>query len=163
MSVAATPTPTLVDGYWLPSYRSDPRAITLYRRHYSAKRNDYPGRQLRNFVGPGQPMVLLTADCRAAFCWVWNTLPRWDGQAGVCCTLFRNESPVLSSTLIREADALAWARWPGQRLFTYVDPNEVASANPGFCFLQAGWRRVRDTAGRPVRSTRGLLILERLP
>lgn len=145
------------DGYWLPSHRSDARAIALYRRHYSAKKNDRPGRQLRNFMGPGATMVLLTADCRAVFAWAWNTVPRWDHQTGVCCVLFRNEGPVQSSVLIREADALAWQRWPAARLFTYVDPSEVASVNPGACFLHAGWRRCG------VSKVRGLLILERLP
>jgi hypothetical protein len=70
----------VIDGYWLPSYRSDPRAISLYLRHYSAKKNHRPGRRLRNFVGPGEPMVLLTADCAAAFCWLWNTVERWEGR-----------------------------------------------------------------------------------
>jgi hypothetical protein len=153
----------VIDGYWLPSYRSDPRAISLYLRHYSAKKNHRPGRRLRNFVGPGEPMVLLTADCAAAFCWLWNTVERWDGQTGVCCTLFRNEGPILSSDLIREANHLAWQRWPGRRLFTYVDPSEIQSANPGYCFKRAGYRLVRDAEGKPATSTRGLLIFECLP
>ena len=152
-----------MDGYWLPSNRSDPRAISLYRRHYSAVKNDRAGRQLRNFVGPGQPMVLLTADCSAVFCWVWNTVERWDHQTGVCCTLFRNEGLIRSSDLIREADDLAWQRWPGKRHFTYVDPASIRSTNPGACFKAAGWSLVRGEDGAPFRSGRGLLILERLP
>jgi hypothetical protein len=154
---------TDLPGHWLPSHRADPRAITLYRRHYSAKKNDRAGRQLRNFMAPGETLVLLTADCRAVFAWSRNTVDRWDGQTGVCCTLFRNEGPMQSSTLIREADGLAWVRWPGARLFSYIDPTEVASANPGYCFKQAGWRLVRDGQGVPVRSGRGLLLLECLP
>jgi hypothetical protein len=42
------------------------------------------------------------------------------GQRGVNCAVFRNESSVLSSELIREACGLAWTRWPGERLYTYV-------------------------------------------
>lgn len=155
---------TLIDGYWLPSYRSDPRVIALYSRHYSAKKNHRPGRHLKNCVGPGEPMVLLTADCTAAFCWLSNSIERWDKQTGICCTLFRNEGPVLSSALIREAVDLAWQRWPGQRLFTYVDPSAVRrKRDPGRCFRKAGWQLVRDETGKPVTSTRGLLIFECLP
>lgn len=70
---------------------------------------------------------------------------------------FRNEGAVRSSTLIREAMALAWSRWPGMRLFTFVDPREVASTNPGYCFLQAGWKRLAGA------TRRGLRVLEALP
>ena len=36
----------MIDGHWLPSYRSDERAISLYLRHYSAKRNHRPERRV---------------------------------------------------------------------------------------------------------------------
>ncbi len=75
---------------------------------------------------------------------------------GVCCAVFRNESPVLSSELIREAEQLAWARWPHARLYTYVNPRKIKSVNPGFCFKRANWRECGHTAG-------GLVILEKLP
>lgn len=107
-------------------------------------------------------MVLLTSDCAAVFVWLRSTIRRLDGQEGVCCTLFRNEGPTLSSDLIREACALAWRRWPAERLFTYVDASQVASPNPGYCFKAAGWRLVRTGAGRPYQSGRGLLLLEML-
>jgi hypothetical protein len=42
-------------------------------------------------------------------------------------------------------------------------PLAVASANPGYCFKAAGWRHVRDAAGRPLRTRGGLLILEITP
>ena len=127
---------------WYAVDRADPRLYGLYRRHYSAKKNApwrRPGNT--NSVGPGEPMALLTVAGDAAFIWLRNTTERFDRQEGVCCTLFRNESPYLSSELILEAEQLAWARWPGARLFTYVDPAEVASPNPGYCFKCAGWRR----------------------
>ena len=80
----------------------------------------------------------------------------WGGQAGVMCSIFRNEGPVRSSDLILEAEALAWRRWPGQRLFTYVWPAKVRSVNPGYCFKCAGWRQCgRNKDGR-------LIILEKL-
>ena len=132
----------MIDGHWLPSHRADPRALALYKRHYSAKKNSpYRSARSLNFVGPGEPMVLLTLDCRAVFVWLNNTIERWDKQTGINCTVFRNEGPVLSSTLIREADSLAWSRWPEQpRHFTYVDGAEIASPNPGYCFKKAGWQ-----------------------
>ncbi len=150
-------------GYWLPSWRADPRACALYRRHYSAVKNARPGRPLGEFMPPGETMVLLGADCQAVWGWSRSTVPRYDRQEGVACTVFRNESAERSSDLVREASALAWQRWPGQRLFTYVDPTMIASANPGYCFKQAGWAHVRDAAGRPTRSRRGLLLLECVP
>lgn len=79
-----------------------------------------------------------------------------DLYSGVCAAVFRNESPVLSSALILEAEQHAWARWPGERLYTYVDPGAVRSTNPGTCYLKAGWRKCGATG-------RGLLILEKLP
>jgi hypothetical protein len=59
--------------------------------------------------------------------------------------------------LIQEATQLAWQRWPGQRLYTYVNPRKVRSTNPGCCFLKAGWRRCGVTKHNK------LLILELLP
>lgn len=134
-----------LDGHWLASHRADPRAAALYRRHYSAEKNARPGIRDLNFMGPGECLVLLTADCSALFAWQRNVgAPRLDGQLGVCCTVFRNEGPILSSELIREAQEIAWRRWSGERLFTYVWNDKVKSVNPGFCFKRAGWR----TCGR---------------
>lgn len=147
----------MIDGNWLPSHRADPRGLALYKRHYSARKNaGQRGSRSLNFVAAGAPMVLLTRDCDAVFVWLKNTAERYDHQSGVCCCLFRNEGPVLSSVLIAEADALAWARWPGERHFTYVDPAAVRSSNPGWTFQCAGWRKCG-------RSRSGLLLLERLP
>jgi hypothetical protein len=145
----------VIDGYWLPSNHADPRAIALYLRHYSA-RHYRDGRARRQFCPPGEKMVLLTVGCDALFVWHHPVMDRLSGQEGVSCTIFRNESPVLSSTLIREASNLAWQRWPGLRLFTYVADAKVRSVNPGACFKKAGWKRCgRNATGK-------LTILERL-
>jgi len=101
-------------------------------------------------------MVLLTLDCQALFAWQRSTVLRNSGETGICCTVFRNEGSVLSSDLVTAADELAWARWPGERHYTYVNAGQVRSSNPGFCFLQAGWRRCGTSKG-------GLLILEKEP
>ena len=57
---------------------------------------------------------------------------------------------------VRDGMALAWQRWPGERLYTYVAPGKVKSPNPGWCFQCAGWRRCGHTQ-------RGLHILECRP
>ena len=150
----------IVDGHWLPIKDGDPRAAALYRRHYSCyqyadnRRNQHGYRNRFMIVGPGQKMLLLTLACDALF--AWRKFIDRSGQTGVNCSVFRNESPVLSSELILEAEQHAWARWPGDRLYTYVKGSAVLSSNPGYCYLRAGWRKCGFTKG-------GLVILEKLP
>lgn len=159
----------LVEGNWLPSNRNDPRAYALYIRHYSAKKNKpfrKPGNT--NVAGPGIPMVLITADSDALFVWLKNTVERYDKEVGINCSVFRNESAVLSSQLILEAEELAWGKWPGERLFTYVDPVETAKRRSkrspaGKCFIAAGWRPVLDAEGNALTSEDGKVLLEKLP
>jgi hypothetical protein len=147
----------IADGTWLAVKRTDPRAFGLYRRHYSAEKNfRYRRVGNTNVAGSGSTLVLLSQCCRALFVWIKNTVERLDHQSGVNCAVFRNEGAGLSSDLIREADDLAWRKWPGERHFTYVDADKVQSRNPGYCFLAAGWQRCGFSAA-------GLLLLERLP
>ena len=150
--------PNLVPGYWLSVRRNDPRAFGLWRRHYSAEKN-WRWRAVgdTNILGPGECQVLLSQCGRALFAWQLNTAERFDGQKGVCCTVFRNEGAGLSSDMIREADELARQRWPEQfRHFTYVNAAKVRpKRDPGRCFLRAGWRRCGA-------SKEGLLLLERM-
>lgn len=128
----------------------DDEVRPLADRHYSRKTVG-----ARLWVGPGRRLVL--RDTRGDVLFTWrHSLWRLDGQKGYECTLFRNEGPRLSSEVIREAAEAVWVEWGAARLFTYVDPSRVASANPGYCFLQAGWRRVGY-------SQTGLHLLECLP
>lgn len=146
----------LVADRWLPVLPTDDRARSLYLRHYSQKRRSEGNRRISpQFVGPGEKMVLLTLECDAVFAWL-KAYYRKDGQQGIECTIFRNEGQSLSSTLIREAVDLAWRRWPGERLFTYVNAASVESPNPGYCFKVAGWRYCGLSKG-------GLHLLEMLP
>ena len=147
---------TLVAGHWLSSNHADPRAIQLYLRHYSA-RHYRDGRARRQFCPPGPKMVLLTERCDALFVWHRPVMERVTGEGGVNCTIFRNEGQTRSSLLIEEACELAWQRWPGERLFTYVKPAAIRSSNPGYCFQMAGFRKCGTTKGGR------LVILERLP
>lgn len=74
-----------------------------------------------------------------------NSLDGWT------CTIFRNEGPTLSSALIREAEiALRDAKGEcgPDGMMTYVWDARVRSANPGYCFKQAGWRKKGRSADK---------------
>lgn len=142
-------------GHWYPVRDGDSRAVALYRRHYSCRKASVRFGAF-GFTGPGTSMVLLTADALALFVWrkfIDHCIPI---QTGVNCAVFRNESGIQSSVLIREACNLAWQRWPGERLYTYVNASKIRSVNPGYCFKMAGWRECGRSKG-------GLVILELLP
>lgn len=143
---------------WQLRKDGDPAGLRLYERHYSARRYR-DGRRRKLFVGPGQKVVLVSHDSRAVF--AWRKFRDDSGQTGVNCAVFRNEGPWRSSELILDAMAIAWARWPGERLYTYVDPASVASPNPGYCFKVAGWRLCGRTKGGHGR--RPQVVLEVLP
>lgn len=139
---------------WYAVKDGEPMARDLFNRHYS--RHFYKdGRRPKLFVGPGQKMVLLTTDGLALF--VWKKFVDASGQQGVNCAIFRNESSALSSELILEAERLAWGKWPGERLYTYVNPKKVKSKNPGYCFKMAGWKMCG------VTKVNKLIIFEKLP
>ena len=143
----------LVDGYWIAVRDGDERARALFHRHYSYHKYK-DGRNPMLFVGPGEKMVLMTFQCDALF--IWRKFRSADGQIGVNCSVFRNESPILSSDLILEAERWAWQRWPGERLYTYVNDKKIRSSNPGCCFKKAGW----SVCG--ITKTNQLIILEKL-
>ena len=140
--------------YWMEARDGDMGAREFFDAHYSRKRYA-DGREPLLFVGPGFKKVLVTEDGTAL--WAWRKYKSDDGQVGVNCAIFRNEGPTLSSLLILDAEQIAWARWPGERLFTYVDPSKVKSANPGACFIAAGWKRCGIT------KVNKLLIFEKRP
>lgn len=125
----------LIDAEWIPIKDGNLSALELFLRHYTARES----RKIRQFIGPGEKMALITPTADALFC--WRKFIDDSGQQGVNCAVFRNESSVLSSHLILKAEAFAWERWPSQRLYTYVDPKKVRSSNPGFCFVAAGWKQ----------------------
>ena len=108
----------------------------------------------RLFAGPGEKIVLRTACGRAGF--VWRSFISDSGEHGINCAFFRNESPIKSSVLIRQADLIANQVWACRRHYTYVDQTKVRSKNPGYCFLVAGWRKCG-------MSKSGKLIFEYLP
>jgi hypothetical protein len=132
----------LETGHWVEVSKANRQARRMADRHYS-----FFGKPMSHEVGPpGQKIILLTADGRAL--WgshrpaPWAGIVRADGLEGHHCFIFRNEgyAQVRSSDLIREAVSLTLQRWGPGDFWTYVGAEHVASENPGYCFLVAGWR-----------------------
>lgn len=143
----------IIPGFWLVVKDGDPGARALMDRHYS-RRHYGDNRKPKLFVGPGEKMVLVTEQYDALF--VWRKFISDDGQDGINCAVFRNESTSIASEMILEAEVLAWSVWPGKRLYTYVNGKKIKSVNPGYCFKMAGWRVCGASKG-------GLTILEKIP
>ena len=140
---------------WWLTKDGDLDCAELYERHYSRYvYKDGRARHGGEFVGPGEKVVLRTERADALF--VWRKFIDDSGQQGINCAVFRNESGHRSSELIRQADSIADCLWPDSRHYTYVNAQAIRSANPGFCFIAAGWKRCGRTRG-------GLIVLERLP
>ena len=136
---------------WWLTKDGDRDCLAMYERHYSAYKY-VDGRKRTQFVGPGEKVVLRTE--RADAVWVWRKFIDDSGQTGINCAVFRNESGHRSSCLISQADQIADCLWPHSRHYTYINAERIASSNPGFCFLKAGWRKCGRTKG-------ALLIYER--
>ena len=142
---------------WLVSFRADRRALPLADAHYNRQSVGAP-----QFVPPSTCVVLLTEDADA----VWTTTApiaeytkhAWAGAW--VNSLFRNESPLLSSWLITKAVAATRAKWPNVPplgIVSFVDASKVRhKRDPGRCYLKAGWRKVGYTKG-------GLLCFQQLP
>ena len=149
-------------GHWYGVSKCDPRAVALYSRHYSSKKSKKQIKDwLRHGITPnGESITLLTSTSDALYVWL-KQQKRDDGQEGVNCAVFRNESSVLSSELILEAEQFARERWQDERLFTYVDPVQTKRRRgkqrpAGYCFIMAGWRECGVNKN-------GLVILEKAP
>ena len=140
-----------VPALWYLTKDGDVSLLALYERHYSCHHYK-DGRKRKLFAGPGQKICLRDEGATAGF--VWRKFIDDSGQTGINCAFFRNEGEVQSSELVRQADAIADHCWAGERHYTFVRAEAVRSANPGYCFIRAGWRRCGHTKS-------GLLILER--
>lgn len=122
---------------WAIVPRSDAFAVALANRHYSRRR------RAAQVGPPGAPVVLRTPEGDALWVAARSDFAGMDGfdWAWRNC-YFRNESPHLSSGLIREAVAVTrhvYGEPPDDGLVTYINPAAVRSANPGYCFLMAGF------------------------
>ena len=130
----------------VPTKEYDIEMAEMADRHYTR-------RTVGNsrFMLPGRKLVLRDTFGTIVFGWLWQER-RMDEQTGYNCAIFRNESDRLSSEIILEAEALAFAKWGPNRLYTYVNPKKIRSSNPGYCFQRAGWQK------RGI-SSRGLVLL----
>lgn len=142
---------------WHVSSRADTRALPLADRHYNRQKVGSP-----QFVPPGRCLVLLTANADAL--WVTSypfakyVLHQWAGAW--VCSMFRNESSILSSLLIREAVAATLSHFgaaPELGMITFIDTKHVRRKRDwGRCYLKAGFEHVGYTKG-------GLVALQLLP
>ena len=145
--------------HWWLTKDGDVDCLRMYERHYSAY-HYADGRHRVLFCGPGEKVVLRTEHADAFFVWrrfIDDCIDVRTGarQDGINCAAFRNKGRILSSELIQQADTIADCLWPNRRHYTYVNPSRLTSANPGYCFIRAGWRRCGRTNG-------GLMVLERV-
>jgi hypothetical protein len=147
---------------WLITWRNDPHARALADRHYSRQTPGAPG-----FTPPGRALVLITLQRDAVWCTSWP-YPQFVKRAFAdawLCSLFRNESDLQASALIREAVAVT--RWvygtpPSSGMITLIDPRKVrpirvhGHAVWGWTYRRVGFEHVGDTKS-------GLLILQLRP
>lgn len=140
---------------WKISNRADPAAVKIADRHYNRQK---PG--TKQFVPPGRCKVFITFDHMAVWVTSWPFAQyvkhAWPGAW--VNSLFRNEGSTLSSELILDAIAATCYFWkaPTNGIITFVNPTKIKSTNPGYCYLQAGFKRVGETKG-------GLIALQLLP
>lgn len=118
-------------------------AALLADRHYSRRKVG-----TNQFMPPGETIVLHIPG--AVFGW-WRPRPgirAMNGLDGWTCTIFRNETSILSSVLILAAEQFITQCGP-DGLITYVHDRKVRSVNPGCCFKAAGYTRTgRSRDGR---------------
>ena len=134
---------------WQQVTKFDPRTAALADRHYSRRKIGS-----RQFMPPGQTMILLSEDEKAVFGW-WRPHPAlglssMNGLDGWTCTIFRNEGEARSSELILAAEEILLAKYDcgPDGLLTYVWSKKIKSTNPGYCFKMAGWKRAGLSADK---------------
>jgi hypothetical protein len=133
----------------------DDECRQLADRHYSRRTVG-----ARQFLYSGRKLVLRDADGLVLFAWMFpDPAMRMDGQVGYNNAIFRNESTRRSSDIILEAERHAVAKWGPNRAYTYIDPSQIASVNPGYCFKCAGWQNARRIDGALWVSAEGKHLL----
>lgn len=136
--------------YWVRVNDGNETAFRIFQRHYSFRKwRIRSGKNGKRIIGPGETILLLGKDAKALFAWKKQKYSQ-DGQTGINCCIFRNEGNMQSSKLILQAEQIAWQRWPGERLFTYVNQKKIRSTNPGYCYKMAGWKFVGITKAREL-------------
>lgn len=142
---------------WMVTHQYDSRCADLADRHYSRQTIGS-----KKFSPPGRKLVLVTPDGKAT----WVTLCPEERYVhreypdAWACTIFRNETGILSSQLIREAVAATIWKYgtpPASGMVTMVDASKVACEIPGYCFKRAKFKHVGYT------KRHGLHILQLTP
>lgn len=132
------------------------KVFEIFSRHYTFRKwRQRKGKNGKRIVGPGESLILLGKDGKALFVWRKERYKK-DGQHGIACAVFRNEGSLLSSVLLNEAEEWAQKKWPGERMYTYVNARKIKSSNPGYCFKMNGWRQCG------ISKAKKLIILEKL-
>tara|TARA_R100000664_G_scaffold15295_1_gene23819 strand:- start:71 stop:499 length:429 start_codon:yes stop_codon:yes gene_type:complete len=138
--------------YWYLTRDGDEYCYDLFKKHYSYNSNK-KNRSQKLFCGPGEKIVLRTWEGDAFF--VWRKHLSFSGETGIYCSVFRNESQIKSSILIKQADEIAFKVWSDKRHYTYVNAKKIKSNNAGYCFKRAGWKQCG------VTKKQKLIILEK--
>lgn len=141
---------------WAVSDRFDPAGVALADRHYNRRKVGSP-----QFVPPGRNLcfILPAGDAVWTTSWPFAEYVKHAWAGAWVNSIFRNESPHLSSELILEAVAATRWTWepPDLGLITFVDASKVRhKRDPGRCYLKAGFKNVGFTKG-------GLVALQLLP
>lgn len=143
---------------WHETWKADPVARVLADRHYNRQKVGSPF-----FVPPGRSYVLRTLEGDAVWVTSWPyaeyVLHEWAGAW--VNSLFRNEGPHLSSSLVLEAVAMTRHRFgepPAKGMVTFVSEEHTRrKRDPGRCYRKAGFRVVGRT------KEKGLVALQLLP
>lgn len=149
---------------WVVTTKADQRPRLLADRHYTRKN---PGHPMWTRPGYNQILYFEQANGRAAvFCWFrpkWESgirgTERKDGLRAIECAIFRNETRVRSSDLIKQAVemVLGWehaidTEWPDGLITAVSSAATAAGRAPGsevgHCFRMAGWEPFEHRVGR---------------
>lgn len=132
---------------WVQVSKFDPRSAALADRHYSRRKIGAP-----QFMPPGETVILYHPK-GAVFGW-WRPHPKsgikaMNGLDGWTCTIFRNETKILSSQMILAAEKFLLLKSCGPSgLLTYVWDKKITSVNPGYCFKRAGYQKIGRSADK---------------
>ncbi|HEX8781679.1 MAG TPA: hypothetical protein VF728_11000 [Nocardioides sp.] len=134
---------------WSLSFRADRAAARIADRHYNRQSPGSP-----QFVPPGACLVLRAEQSVWVTSWPLAEYVKHAWAGAWINSLFRREGgDVQASDMIRFAVAHTRATWPAVPelgMVTFVDPDEVESTNPGYCYLKAGFKRVGKTKDRKL-------------
>lgn len=159
--ILATPSPdcaglSTISNVWLRTTRNDVQGRELADRHYNRQKIGAPG-----FVPPGRCLVFKTATADALWVTSWPFAQyvkhAWAGAW--VNSLFRNESKLLSSELIRAAVRATRDVWepPELGMVSFVDASKTRKKrDPGRCYRKAGFIHAGFTKG-------GLWVFQMLP